>query len=216
MRSTKLNILTGLLVIFSLILTGNSFAGEYNFGDGSTKTLTAKSWSALQTKDYAGVSAYVDKCVSVFSKKALEQQASLTNFPPSDEANNYWALNDVATCLFIKGKSLREQGKKDEAKKVFEDIIKNYRYGQCWDSNGWFWKMADAANDQIMGMEKNVDFGNYTSETLTKKAWESLEKEEFDKVEIYVDKCLDLFEKTAKEQQSTLTDFASKEKAFDY
>ena len=84
-------------LIISILFPFAAFAADVNFGDGSTKTLTASAWRALQTKDYAAVNAYVDKCVSVFSKKALEQQASLTDFPPGEEANTYWALNDVAT-----------------------------------------------------------------------------------------------------------------------
>ncbi|MCK5214211.1 MAG: hypothetical protein KAR05_02515 [Candidatus Omnitrophica bacterium] len=52
----------------------------------------------------------------------------------------YWALNDVATCLFIKGKALIDLNKTEEAKEVFNTLVKEYKYGQSWDSKGWFWK----------------------------------------------------------------------------
>ena len=200
----------------SLLAPVQGIAKSYDFGDGTTKTLTAKAWNALQLKDYDAVIAYVDKCVSRYSKKALEQQASLTDYAPKEEANNYWALNDVATCLFIKGKALREQGKEKEAKKVFNEIIKNYSFAQCWDTGGWFWKVAEGAKDQILGMEKGIDFGNYTSETLATKGWGALQAGEYEKAIIYADKCVELFGKTARDMQKNLTDFAPKEKAFDY
>ncbi len=204
------------LTLAFMFIAASAFAAKYDFGDGSSKTLTSKAWNALQTKDYDAVMAYVDKCVKSFSKKALEQQASLTKFPPKEEANNYWALNDVATCLFIKGKALREQGKYKEAKKVFNEIIKKYKFAQCYDSQGWFWKVADAAKDQILGIDKGVDFGNYKSETFARKGWEALNAGEYEKAIIYADKCVKLYGDTAREMQKKLKDFAPKEKAFDY
>ncbi|MBN1521967.1 MAG: tetratricopeptide repeat protein [Candidatus Aureabacteria bacterium] len=216
MNRRILKTLTCLVFAVALSVPIAGAPADYDFGDATTKTLTAKAWNALQLKDYNAVSAYVDKCLSLYSKKALEQQASLTDHAPKDEANNYWALNDVGTCLFIKGKALREQGKKDEAKKVFEDLIKNYTYAQCWDPCGWFWKVSEAAKDHILGMEKNVDFGNYASETLTVKGWGALDAGEYEKAVIYADKCLELYGPTARDMQKTLKDFASKEKAFDY
>ncbi|MBN1521964.1 MAG: tetratricopeptide repeat protein [Candidatus Aureabacteria bacterium] len=205
-----------LCAVFFLFFTALGYGAEYNFGDESSKTLSTKAWSAFQTKDYDAVTAYADKCVSLFSKKALEQQASLTDFAPADEANNYWALNDVGACLFVKGKALKEQGKNDEAKKVFQSILDNYGYAQCWDPQGWFWKVADASKDELLGMESGVDFGNMKSETLVSKAWEALVAGRYDQVNAYVDKTLQMYDKKAKEMQSSLQDFPTKEKAFDY
>ena len=68
------------------------------------------------------------------------------------------ALKDLGTWLFIKGIALREQGKTDEAKKVFEDIINNYSFSQCYDQGGWYWKIADGAKDEVIGIDKGVDF----------------------------------------------------------
>jgi tetratricopeptide (TPR) repeat protein len=191
-------------------------AADYDFGDGSSKTLTGKAWNALQVKDYASIQAYADKCVKAFGSKAMEQQAALTDFAPADQANNFWALNDVAVCLFIQGKALREQGKNKEAADVFKQIIKEYKFAQCWDLQGWFWKVAEGAQDQLLGIEKGVDFGTGTSEALTTKAWEALAAKDYEKVNIYTDKCISAFSAKAKEMQAALKDFAAKEKAFDY
>jgi tetratricopeptide (TPR) repeat protein len=193
-----------MLFVAMMLSVPISYAKDYNFGDGSTKTLTSGAWNALLTKDYEGVTAYTDKCISSFSRKAMEQQSSLTNFAPPEKAFDAWALNDVGVCLFIKGKALREQGKNDEAKKVFEDILKNYGFAQCWDVKGWFWKVAEGASDQILGIEKGVDFGDCTSETLAGKAWDSLSAKEYEKVSIYADKCITSFSAKAKEMQSSL------------
>jgi tetratricopeptide (TPR) repeat protein len=204
-----------ILIVLMMAFAAVSYA-EFDFGDGSSKTLTGKAWNSLSTKDYAGVNAYVDKCVSAFSKKGMEQQAALTDFAPAEKANDYWALNDVGTCLFVKGKALAEQGKKDEAKKVFEDIAANYGYAQCWDPGGFFWKVAEGAKDQILAMEKGVDFGNFTSETLAGRAWDALSAKEYEKVSIYADKCVSSYGTKAKEMQASLKDFPAKEKTFDY
>ena len=205
-----------LMLVLGLLFPVSGIAGELSFGDGSSKTLTTKAWAALQVKDAEAVIAYVDKCVKTFSKKALEQQASLSDFAPKDEAVNYWALNDVGTCLFIKGKALHEQGKKEEAIKVFQGIVDNYGFAQCWDPGGFFWKLADAARDGLIGIEFGVDFGDMKSETLAGKAWTTLEAGEFDKAIIYVEKCVKLYDAKAREMQTALKDFPSSEKSFDY
>ena len=149
MNSRTGKTLTGLLLFACLILPASASASEYNFGDGSTKTLTAKAWNALQTKDFTAVEAYADYCLSKYSKKALEQQASLPDFAPNEEANNYWALNDVGTSLFIKGEVFKRAGENKKAKTAYQELVNNYFYAQCWDPNGWFWKPADAAQTSL-------------------------------------------------------------------
>ncbi|MBN1521968.1 MAG: tetratricopeptide repeat protein [Candidatus Aureabacteria bacterium] len=173
-------------------------------GEGSSRSLTTSAWGALLQKKYDSVIKYADKCIKSFSDKAREQQGSLSDFPPKEETFSYWALNDVATCLFIKGRALVEQKKEEEAKDVFEDIIQNYSFAQCWDTGGWFWKVADGARDQLLMMENDIDFGNYTSETLSTSAWDCCSTENYDTAIIYADKCISLYEKIAKEQQKSL------------
>jgi tetratricopeptide (TPR) repeat protein len=193
-----------------------AFAQQYDFGDKSSKTLTGKAWDALKAKDANAVVAYVDECVKNFKTKALEQQASLTDFPPKETTFDYWALNDVGTCLFIKGMALKEQGNTEAAKKAFSEAAA-MKFAQCWDpEQEAFWKVAEGAEDQIIAMEQGLDFGNYTSETLTVKAWEALGAQNHDAVIAYTRKCIKLYSKEADRMQAELKDYAAKENAFNY
>lgn len=182
----------------------------------SSSLMMIQAWRAYEKKDYERVFVAVEACVRLFAARAAKQQALLEDFPERGQAPNYAALNDVATCLFIKGKSLREMRCPTEAKEVFREVIRNYRYAQCWDPKGWFWKVAVAAQDEIHCMDYKVDFGNYSSETLTAKAWKSLQAGRYDAMELYVRKCVELYGEVAREMQSSLADFAVKGQEQDY
>ena len=191
-------------------------AKEYDFGDFSSETLATKAWKALEEGDYAGVEAYTGKCIALYESKAVEQQASLTEFAPKEKAFNSWALNDVATSYFILGKAQLAQGKVDEAKKSFNAVIQKFSYAQCWDPKGWFWKVASAASDRLATIGTSYNYGDYTSQTLTTKAWEALTANDHKGVELYTKKCIELYEAEAKKQQASLTEFAPKDKTFNY
>lgn len=60
------------------------------------------------------------------------------------------------------------------------------------------------------------DFGDYTSATLTKRAWDALNKNDSAGVELYTNKCIELYEQEAKRQQASLQDFAPQEVAFEH
>ena len=60
------------------------------------------------------------------------------------------------------------------------------------------------------------DFGDFSSQTLTTNAWKALEAGEYAAVEAYTKKCISLYENQAQQQQASLTDFALKDKAFNY
>jgi tetratricopeptide (TPR) repeat protein len=191
-------------------------ASQYDFGDYTSQTLTTKAWEAHNAGDYAAVEAYAGKCIDMFDMQAVEQSQSLTDFAPKDKAFNYWALNDVATCYFILGQARLAQGRIKEAKDAFTTVIDRFPYAQCWDPKGWFWKVAQGASDKLATMGTAYDFGDYTSQTLTVKAWEALGKNDAKGVELYTKKCIELYEEEAKKQQASLTEFAMKEKAFNY
>jgi hypothetical protein len=129
-------------------------------------------------------------------------------------------LNDVSTCLFIQGEAYRRAKMNDEAKDVFQKLIDNYTYGQCWDAKGWFWKPAEAAKEKLAAIASGstLDFGDYTSETLTTKAWQALTAGTTDAVLAYTNKCIELYAVKAKEMQASLTEYPweTKEKIFSY
>ncbi|MFC1594744.1 tetratricopeptide repeat protein [Candidatus Omnitrophota bacterium] len=128
---------------------------EYDFGDNASQTLTTKAWAALTANDLDAVLAFTDKCINSYQDKAQEMQASLNSYPwEKKEVFSYWALNDVGTCLFIKGEALRKAGRVEEAKDAFDTLRKSYFFAQCWDTQGWFWKPVDAAREKLAEMEK--------------------------------------------------------------
>ncbi len=194
----------------------------YDYGDNRSTTLVSKAWGALNQNDTEAVLAYTNKCIELYGDKAKEMQASLKDYPwgSNDEIFSFWALNDVATALYIQGEAYRRADMKDEAKEVFSKLVNEYSYGQCWDPKGWFWKPAETAKEKINMIESGVavDLSDNSSSTLTTKAWEALAAKDLKAVDIYVDKILQLYEKGAKEMQASLTGYAweSKEKIFSY
>ncbi|MBI4341246.1 MAG: hypothetical protein HY598_03070, partial [Candidatus Omnitrophica bacterium] len=75
---------------------------------------------------------------------------------------------------------------------------------------------AEGASDKLTTIGTSYDFGDYTSETLTVKAWKALDANDHKGVELYTKKCLELYEADAKQQQASLTEFAPKDNVFNY
>jgi len=209
-------------VTLALVLMVSPTSYAYNFGDHRSATLASKAWEALKGKDLEAVLAYTNKCLELYEEPAQKMQASLTDYPAgtNEEIHSYWALNDVATCLFIQGEAYRDKGMNDEAKAAYQKIIDQYSYGQCWDVGGWFWKPADAAQEKIDMIDSGstLDFGDYTSSTLTGKAWAALNSDDMAAVDAYTKKCIELYADKALEMQASLTEYPweSQEKIFSY
>ncbi len=198
-------------------------ASPYNFGDFRSSTLTTKAWKALADKNLQGVLVYTNKCLELYSEKAREMQASLKEYPAGDEQKvfSFWALNDVATCLFIQGEAFRKGDNMDEAKKVYNRLMSEFTYGQAYDpGNKAFWKPAEAAKEKLEMMEKglDLDFGDMTSSYISKKAWEALAKKDLNSVIAYVNKNIELYGAKAKEMQLSLKEFPweSQDKIYSY
>ena len=144
-----------------------------NFGDYRSSTLTTKAWAALAQNDIESVLAYTNKCISLYAAQASKMQAGLKDYASgsNDEIFKYWALNDVATSYYIQGEAYRAANMKDEAKEAYNKLIKDYSFGQTWDTKGWFWKPADAAKEKLdmMAAGVNWDFGDYSSSHISAK-----------------------------------------------
>ncbi len=123
---------------------------KIDFGDQKSETLTTKAWSALGKKDYNAVMTYTDKCFKMYSKTAKKQQKSLKYFATKEKAYNYWALNDVGVCYFIKGCAYEEQNNIEKQKEMYKILVENYYFSQCWDPNGWFWHPGEVAEEKLV------------------------------------------------------------------
>lgn len=206
---------------------GTKSAVAYDFGDYRSATFASRAWEALDKGDIEAVLAYTNKCIELYGEQAKKMQAGLKDYVKSKNEGGSdqdvfanWALNDIATCLFIQGEAYRKAKMNDEAKEVYNKIIKEYTFGQCWDTKGWFWKPAEAAKEKLAALESGstIDFGDYTSSALTVKAWEALAQNDLESVKTYVKKCLELYEAKAKEMQASLTEYpwGEKDQVFAY
>ena len=198
-------------------------APVYSFGDFKSETLAAKGWQALADKNLDAVLVYTNKCIELYAAEAAKMQAGLKDYPSgeSQQVFAYWALNDVATCLYIQGEAYRQAKQLDKAKAAFERIIKEFSYGQTYDpSNKAFWKPVDAAKDKISMMEKglDLDFGNMSSATLVNRLWDSNNKKDLTLVMAYHAKLVSVYGAKAKEMQASMTEYAweSPEKIHSY
>ncbi len=213
-----------LLFVIGLVaclgLSTNVYA--YNFGDFRSETLTAKAWGALASGDIEAVLAYTNKNLELYGDQAKDMQKLLQAYPEgsNDDIFAYWALNDVATSLFIQGEAYRKADMKEEAEEAYKTLLDDYTYGQAWDVKGWFWKPAEAAREKLALLEsgKSVDFGDYTSAFLATQAWKALKAEDTESVVTYADKVLELYQSQAVEMQDSLTEYPweSNEKIFSY
>jgi len=212
------------LVVLTLgtVTVQTNVAQAYNFGDFRSETLATKAWDALSNDDFQGVMAYTNKCLDLYTKQAKKMQASLNSYPegPNEKIFSYWALNDIATVLFIQGEAFRKKEMKDEALAAYQRVVDEVAFGQTWDTKGWFWKPAEAAIEKIAALNSgiNIDFGDYTSSHLTTQAWSALGESNHELVEMYVDKVIDLYSEEAVNMQKSLTEYPweSNDKIFSY
>ncbi|MDF3130539.1 beta-glucanase precursor [Kiritimatiellaeota bacterium B1221] len=127
-----------------------------DFGDFSSQTLTGKAWEAYGNGDLELALKYTAKCKEMFledAKKQQKEQAALEVKPTGEAIHEFWALNDVGTCLYIEGQVKEKQEKIKEALAAYKILVEELSLSQCWDEKGWFWKPADAANGRIKQLE---------------------------------------------------------------
>lgn len=141
------------LAFFLTVVMPSLQAAEVDFGDHTSSTLTSRAWDALGRGELDAALAYIARCTELYEAEAHRMQAAQNAFAPPATAATLWALNDVGTCLFIKGEVLLKQGDRAGAKAAFERVVREFGYSQCWDPRGWFWKPADAAKQKIVELE---------------------------------------------------------------
>ena len=213
-------ILMAVLLVAGIAFIHPTTAAAYNYGDFRSETLTTKAWGALSDGDLEAVLAYTNKCIELYAEQAKKMQNSLEDYPEgtNDEIFSYWALNDIATSLFIQGEAYRKEDMKDEALAAYKRAAEEFTFGQAWDTKGWFWKPANASKEKISMIEtgSTLDFGDYSSSHLTSQAWVALKVDDSESVVAYVDKVLELYEGKAKAMQESMTEYAweSKEEIF--
>ncbi len=112
-----------------------------------------KGWSLLGKRKFDQVYEITNECIDKFSDEAEKLARTLNDFPTKGEEEKYKAMNDVATCYFIKGEALMREGKTEEAKKVFSEVIEKYPYAQSFDPRGWYWSIKEKAEITLNKLE---------------------------------------------------------------
>jgi hypothetical protein len=122
--------------------------------------LTREAWDALNADKPKLAIERADECIHKFRGQADLLQSKLSNAHAADPPvgavtesqkraiHQNGLLNDVATCFFIKGEAWRKLGNKGEARQAYT-IAKQYTYARCWDPQGWFWSISEAAEGQL-------------------------------------------------------------------
>lgn len=124
-------------------------ATEMGLEQRKSSFFVSEAWKALEEERYVDAIVYTRKCEEFYGDTAKEMNSELTLLPMADKANDYWALNDVATSLFIAGEVYKKKGMREEEKEVLIRLVSNYYFGQCFDPKGWYWTPANAAAERL-------------------------------------------------------------------
>jgi len=138
---------------FALLLGITTAATAQDFGDFKSWTLTSKAWQALERQQYEEGLTFIAKTKELYEAEAVRQQAGLSDFLPADKAQEAWALNDVGTCYFIEAQIRERQRDAAAAAAAYKKLASSYRFAQCWDPKGWFWRPAEAAAEKVKQMD---------------------------------------------------------------
>lgn len=144
------------------------------------ETQTAAAWEAFKTGDYAEAIRRADICIDEFSgsagrrqKELDEKKEGVPNGRVSDRQKeaifNNGVLNDVATCYYIKARAADKLGRKAVAARALAAVAK-YPAARAWDTRGWFWSPAEAAERY----RKNPELADMSPhEVYTAEAWDA-------------------------------------------
>ena len=121
----------------------------YDFGNYTTETLTNKAWKSWDTEDFRGVELFTKKCIDLWGEKARAMQQEMNDFAKGSFIPFFWAVNDVGTCYFVLGMMYEKQNNFEKAREMYETIIKELGYAQCWDPKGHYWKVAGVSQERL-------------------------------------------------------------------
>lgn len=99
--------------------------------------ITNRALEALECGNYTLARETALLCFHNFEKTAKIMQENLSIRPTENELFDYSDLNEAATCLFILGRIAEEEGRKEEAINIYEDIIKTFPMAQRWDRKSY-------------------------------------------------------------------------------
>jgi hypothetical protein len=135
----------------------------------TSEDMTKSAWDAFNKSDYMAAIKGAEECIYEFEGTAKRQQSELAKnkeaMPPTGRVSpgdrsqilERGVLNDVATCLWIKGRSAeylyrkskgRDSAYRDQAVATYQATC-GLTYARTWDTKGFFWSPAEAASDGL-------------------------------------------------------------------
>lgn len=149
-------VLTGLTLLFLCLLSIKPPAHAAGYGDDSSTQLMIKAWDAYGKGEHPKALEHIQRCIEYYFDTAIKQQGRLSDFASKEDAKDHWALNDVGTCLYIKGCILGDLGQKKEQRQTYQTLIEKLSFAQAWDKQGWFWRPAEVAKEAMKAQTEMV------------------------------------------------------------
>ena len=165
MKTTKLFVGSIRLVCGLLFaaLAAISISGQ---GPSKNERMTTEAWDAYGKGQYDRAIEKAQECIDEFLGAADRLEKTLKSqhapLPPTGEVSSEkekkgifanGPLNDVATCFYIKGRSLEATKHTEEARQAYKAAMK-YAYARTWDPHGWFWSPAEGASDRLATLDR--------------------------------------------------------------
>lgn len=172
------------------------------------ETETAAAWEAFQKKDYVEAIRHADICIDEFfgaanrRQKDLDgQKARLPNGKVTqkqkESITSNGVLNDVATCHYIRARSLAMLDRKEEAAAAIQETAK-YPGARAWDPRGWYWSPTEAAEIFL----KHPELGDHPFHLVyTTLAWDEFNAKRYVQAAAWADKCIEQFSEIATEME---------------
>ncbi len=120
-----------------------------NFGDSSSTILISKAKESVSSNNMLNTLVYIEKCIELYKKEALAQQASLSRNPPKNKVDNYRQLNDAALGYYTLGDTYSERNEWEKAVKSYQVCVDELFYAQVKDAKGNLWSISSAAKRKI-------------------------------------------------------------------
>ncbi len=128
---------------------GSLHAPPLDFGDHSTGNLRYQAEARRHAGDLDQALIYTDKLIELHSAEAREMQASLSDYPPTEDAYNYGALNGVGVAYIIRAEILMEKGDKAGAREAYNTITRDFSYAQYQDGEYDWYKAGEVAKRRL-------------------------------------------------------------------
>lgn len=186
------------------------------------EVLTNAAWAALAKKDYKTANARADDCLDDFLPKALGMQKKLEiekveiaagDVTEAEEKRIFenGLLNDVAACLYIKGRSAEHLKRWDDAEKAYSQASR-YKHARVLDKRGWFWSVGEICEERAQALrlpprqraEALRELDKPPHERETGKAWNAFNKRAYPKAVAHAGKCIKQFSRPAQRLQNNL------------